>query len=247
MGQKLSVNKKFFQLWSSEMAYILGFWFADGSVERSVSMRGHYVRVGSTEFKVISYIKKQMSAKHKIHKSIRPLKKSYYLLRIGDKQLFNDLVFLGVVERKSNIMTFPNIPKKFIRYFILGYFDGDGCVYIEKNKDGSFKRLTTVFTSGSLVFLEQLRLVLSEQIGTSAVKKISETKSGSGAAAFQLRYSSHDSLNLYFYLYEMSKHPFCLRRKYSLFRKYIQSKNISINNLRHKNHLCGGKESFVEV
>lgn len=40
-----------------------------------------------------------------------------------------DLINLGCVPKKSLILTFPSeeqIPKKLIKHFIRGYFDGDG-------------------------------------------------------------------------------------------------------------------------
>lgn len=226
MGNKLLVNKNFFQEWSPAMAYVLGFWFADGSVERSIAIRGHYVRVGSTELEIISYIKRQLSAEHKIHKTLRPAQKNYYLLRIGDKHMFDELVALGVVERKSRTALFPKVPKKFLSHFIRGYFDGDGCVYLEKSKDGSYKRLTTVFTSGSINFLTQLRIVLAREIHTPFTKKISTTRSGAGATAFQLRYSSRDSLKLYSFLYKNVNDAFYLKRKHASFKTFMRAKDI---------------------
>ena len=43
MGLKYPVNEKFFDAWSSEMAYVLGFIFADGSLEDSPNIRGKYI------------------------------------------------------------------------------------------------------------------------------------------------------------------------------------------------------------
>ena len=53
---------------------------------------------------------------------------------------FSDLNKLGVVERKSLILTFPTeqqVPKHLMPHFIRGYFDGDGSVY--KQKQGNTK------------------------------------------------------------------------------------------------------------
>lgn len=47
-----------------------------------------------------------------------------------------DLSKLGAIQNKSLILKFPDkiIPEKFMRDFIRGYFDGDGCVWNGKRK-----------------------------------------------------------------------------------------------------------------
>ena len=44
-----------------------------------------------------------------------------------------DLNKLGVVQAKTFILEYPKIPKKFNHHFIRGVFDGDGCIYVQKN------------------------------------------------------------------------------------------------------------------
>ena len=77
------------------MAYTLGFWFADGSIENSFSIRGHYIRIGSTDGEVIKYIKHALQSEHQIYKTLRPGFKDFYLLKIGNLEMFQDLVKLG--------------------------------------------------------------------------------------------------------------------------------------------------------
>jgi hypothetical protein len=52
---------------------------------------------------------------------------------IGSKEMYGDLVALGVGPRKSNNLSWPNIPESFVIPFILGYFDGDG--WLQKRRD----------------------------------------------------------------------------------------------------------------
>lgn len=49
MGVKYDSNERFFDRWNPEMAYVLGFMFADGSLEDASYLRGKYVRVSSTD------------------------------------------------------------------------------------------------------------------------------------------------------------------------------------------------------
>ena len=213
------------------MAYVLGFWYADGSVEYSPQIRGHYIRVGSTDKEVVSYIKLVLKSEHKINVPPRPGRKIFYLLRIGSSQMFHDLHQLGVVERKSNIIVFPRVPKEFLSDFIRGYFDGDGCVSIEKSKSGSYQRLVTVFTSGSKQFLLQLQSILMEQAYLS-LTKIAIVRNKNNSTAYQLRYSTRDSLRLFFFIYPRRRVSFCLSRKYAIFMDYLKSKGITEQNYK---------------
>lgn len=219
MGIRYEAEFDFFKKWSSDMAYVLGFWFADGSVEYSPQIRARYVRVGSTDKDVIYYIKRVLQAKHRVIKTLRPGHKTYYLLRIGNRELFDDLGALGVVVRKSNIIKFPQIPNQYFVDFIRGYFDGDGCVSLEKSKSGSYKRVVTVFTSGSKEFLEAIQSELHMRFGFT-ITKISFVKSHGEFGAFQLRYSTRNSLRLYLLLYADNQ-AFYLKRKFNVFRNYL--------------------------
>ena len=51
------------------------------------------------------------------------------MLDFNSKKLCLDLTKLGAVRNKSLILTFPKfITDELMSSFILGYFDGDGCV-----------------------------------------------------------------------------------------------------------------------
>ena len=62
----------------------------------------------------------------------------YSLLEICSPEIGEKLISYGCVPRKSNILKFPDISifksKNLIRHFIRGYFDGDGSVFISKEK-----------------------------------------------------------------------------------------------------------------
>lgn len=231
MGTIHKANYAFFKTWSHEMAYVLGFWYADGSVDYSPQIRGHYIRAGSTDKEVVVYIKQVLKSEHKIYSWPRPGRKTFYMLQIGSYQMFQDLDQLGVVERKSNIITFPHMPQEFTNDFIRGYFDGDGCVSLEKSLTGSYKRMVSVFTSGSKDFLLQLQRVLLAEAGLG-LTKIAVVRNKKQSTAYQLRYSTRDSLRLFFFLYPKKRNVFGLSRKYSLFETYLKAKNITQKNLQ---------------
>lgn len=230
MGLKYFSNEKFFDVWSPEMAYVLGFMFADGSLENAPYLRGKYVRVSSVDKDRIVAIKSLLNSDHTIVKrDIGENHKTTYLLRIGSHALFDCLNNLGVTPNKSLTMKFPKIPRENLADFVRGYFDGDGCAYIDRGTDGRPKRLLTVFTSGSKSFLQNLHAFLIKRIGITGTGLYSH---GSTRRAYQLRYSTRDSLRLFQFMY---KNPLPkklhLQRKYDIFIWYLRKRNLLVNEV----------------
>ena len=209
------------------MAYVLGYLYADGSLEDAYYLRGKYLRVTSIDKKTIQNIKTYLKSEHKIVK-LYPGKlngkihgKIRYFLRIGDHALYDSLIKLGLYPNKSLNIKFPKIPKKYLNDFIRGYFDGDGCVYLGLSKGKRqkliIKKLSIIFTSGSLEFLEKMGETLKK---TCQLKK---NKVYNSKRSYQLRYSTNDTIKLYLFIYKKNPTLF-LKRKFYIFQKYFQLK-----------------------
>ncbi|MFA6519788.1 MAG: LAGLIDADG family homing endonuclease [Candidatus Paceibacterota bacterium] len=230
MGVKYDSNEKFFDIWGPEMAYVLGFMFADGSLEDASYLRGKYVRVSSTDKDRIVAIKSLLNSEHTIvRRDLGGNHKTTYLLRIGSHTLFDRLASLGVTPHKSLTMQFPKMPPKYLADFVRGYFDGDGCAYIDKGLDGRPKRLLSVFTSGSKSFLEGLHTSLVSNIGIIGTGLHPH---GSTHGAYQLRYSTRDSLRLFQLMYKgIVPKKLHLQRKYDIFTWYLKKRNLPIRDI----------------
>lgn len=81
MGIKYSVDETFFDNWTSEMAYVLGYIYADGSLEDASYLRGKYLRVSSAEKSNIITIRKLLKSEHTI-----TLKESHWGTFFGGKR-----------------------------------------------------------------------------------------------------------------------------------------------------------------
>ncbi len=66
--------------------------------------------------------------------------------------MIEDLRRLGLTERKSLTMRFPDVPEEFLRDFIRGCWDGDGSIF-----EGSSWYLVATFVTGSLLFIQAMR------------------------------------------------------------------------------------------
>lgn len=230
MGVKYAVNEHFFDTWSPDMAYVFGFLLSDGSMEDASNIRGKYVRVSSTDIDRIKLIRNLLRSRHKIitfRKSLRH--KTQYLLRIGSHVLYQQLFKLGMTPHKSLTMPFPLVPRKYFSFFVLGYFDGDGCVFLEKAQTNRPKRLKTIFTSGSKKFLAELQKNFTKIAGTTGGGLYAHASS---YGTFQLRYSARDSIRLFLLMYQSKKSvSLALKRKYVIFMTYFKKLELEQQDL----------------
>lgn len=229
MGLKYSVDEEFFDSWSDGMAYVLGYIYADGNLMDSPSIRGKYVRITSTDKDRIELIKALMQSDHTIWRYSDGRRKDRYHLSIGNARLYAGLIARGVTPRKSLTIQLPPVPRKYLAAFALGYFDGDGCAFIERNPKGAVRCLLSIYTSGSRAFLEALHTSLVEEIG---IKGGGLRRHGSTDGIFQLRYSTRDSLRLFTFLYSSKELiGLALKRKYAIFSEYVSMRGITPDNL----------------
>jgi len=217
------INENFFKKWTPEMAYVLGFFAADGCMLKN--KRGaHFIEFQITDKDLLIKIQKLLGSNHKI--STREKKencKTRYRLQIGSKIIFSDLLGLGLTPRKSNTIKFPNIPNEYFSHFTRGYFDGDGNVYANtyKRADRRGKSSITLlsgFTCGSKSFLEKMHLKLKNMTIVSG-GTLYKSKSG----VHRLYFSVKDSGKMYEFMYNDADDLF-LSRKKKVFEGYFVDK-----------------------
>lgn len=221
MGIKYKIDNSFFKNWTNKMAYVLGFVYADGSLEDAPYLRGKYLRICSRDKEILKKIKTVMGSEHKIVtvnsrpcviRNQRYISKEQYYVRIGSHEIFDDLVGLGVTPHKSKTIGMPQVPLKLLPDFIRGYLDGDGCINVYKKK----KRLSVTFTSGSKLFLDQLSRAIGVTLGLKA-HNVFENKN-----AFQIKYSTREATPLLAFLYADCNSELFLERKHSIFSGFIE-------------------------
>ena len=177
------------------MAYILGFWFADGYMRHEKSYR---IVFTSNDMEILLKIRRSFSSRNLIQYKKSDNSKN---LIIFSKKLYCRLVELGGKRRKSRTIVFPKVPHIFLPDFIRGYFDGDGSVFYTTYMHTKIKRLRTEirsnFTSGSIDFLEELQTILYNELGL-VKKKIGSFNNGSSR---KLGYATYDTIKLLKFMY----------------------------------------------
>ncbi len=204
------------------MAYVLGFFAADGNMIRT-KRGGHFISFHITDKIVLQQIRRAMGSNHKIATRIdpRPNCKTGYRIQIGSKIFYQDLQDLGFTPKKSKTMTLPRVLPDLFGHFVRGYFDGDGCIYFKKlivkgrkNKKWIF---SSRFTAGSRTFLDPLLYALRNRgiRGGFIVNK---------QRGFELVLSHRDSVALFHLMYDtVSDNGLYLPRKYKIFKQAVRT------------------------
>lgn len=219
-----SLDHDFFKHWSHEMAYVLGYFAADGTMLRN--KRGaHFIEFHSTDKCLIEIVRSVLKSGHRIGVRKRGIKnpkwKTAYRLQVGSKEIFSDLSELGFVQNKSLIVALPVIPARYFQDFVRGNFDGDGNVYFKKHWVKARKKKKWIFscrfTSGCKKFLEDMHAILRKHGIKRGFILRKSNKSG-----YELTLSHRDSLALYRLMYNTALDTgLYLPRKYELFQKAL--------------------------
>ncbi len=178
-------------------------------------------------------------------KRIRRISQSYdktkyiYMFEFYREKMRDDLQKLGLTQRKSLTMKFPNVTEEYMRHFIRGCWDGDGSVYIGKNN-----KINASYVSGSKDFIERLahelhKIGICREKLSQISKDLKEMKSKYGLGgpyplaihketrsnAYSIKLNSIGNCRKFFhYLYDGTDESMYLKRKYDVLMKgYIQS------------------------
>ena len=217
---KWSYNQNYFEKIDNEWkAYWLGFLYADGYIchncksgkaKNSVSL----ALAAKDEFHLEKF-KNSIQTNSPIRQYESHLNgKVYYNSKINvcSEKMCEDLIALGCTPNKSLTLIFPKenqVDKKYLRHFVRGYFDGDGCISINMiNRNASFNLI------GTKDFLESVENLLRTETGIPKVNVIPSNNS----KAYVLQYGNIRSIELiYKYLYRNSN--IFLDRKIQKFNK----------------------------
>ena len=204
------------------MAYVLGFFTADGNMIKN--KRGaHFISIQITDGRLLEKIKKSLRSNHKIYvREGGANRKTNYQLQMGSKEIYSDLLALGIKPNKSKSVALPKIPEVFMPDFVRGYFDGDGsvnvCEYRKKDRKSPSVVLTARFISGSRKFLAALKLSLRKYAGLKGGSLFRHSRS------WCLSFSILDSVKLYDYMYAGMEGDMFLERKKSVFERFIKTR-----------------------
>lgn len=168
--KKYAYNEDFFkQIDTPEKAYILGFWYADGSVY--VSKWRQYratITLSIVDLEILEKMRDRLAPNMKI-KEYQP-KTAYNSGRAGilcltSKAITEDIIKLGCIPRKSFTLQFPTskqVPDHLMSHFLRGYFDGDGSLSFRARETKCPKACVSI--DSSKFFCEGLKAFLKQKL-----------------------------------------------------------------------------------
>lgn len=242
---RVSKNEKFFsEINTQEKAYILGFLYADGC---NYSKRNRtLLTLQENDKEILNKIKECIEyTGDLIYVCKNPPHQNQWTLSLSSKEISEDLNKLGCVPRKSLILTFPTeeqVPSHLIHHFIRGYFDGDGCLSMNKNTQSY--NLSFV---GTFEFLSGVLNTLHQDIGIS-LKKICKINHKQDRNTYLLSISGRNQLKKVLnWLYKDS--TIYLDRKYTKFKQFEQyHQSFFLNQLQRKdfskNKMCKNLDCY---
>ena len=231
------INDKFFKNWSKEMAYVLGIIYTDGNLFHDPVRKMYRISISQKDRELLDKVLKLMDCNYILrYKKQRGIAGHLYLIDLQQKDMFHDLLELGLTSNKSLNMTFPGVPPQCTRHFIRGCWDGDGSVFVTGRG-----KLDANYITGSIKFIERIVEEL-HKIGIHrwAPRSGAETKTDlrllwekypdglfplrihhkRGSNAHYIRLATRRNLEtLFHYFYDGVDESMYLKRKYDVFVK----------------------------
>ncbi len=211
---KYSVNEKFFDTWTSQMTYVLGFTFADGNIYKT--SLGWDLQEKDKE--ILLKIKKAILATYPIK-----FRRSSYRLRISNRILIDGAIRKGLLPKKNIRNELPNIPTQYLRHFVRGYLDGDGWTILREERN----EFDLGFSSGNKDFLNDLIALVAKHTGIKhkgARKRFKTTPKGFASTSYMMEYYSTNAIKVADWMFsDLQKNDLYLNRKY---KTYLRAKKI---------------------
>lgn len=128
-----NVNDNYFKTQSHNMAYILGFIASDGCVSKDTN---HIIfDIQECDEEILYKIKKELEYEGPIQHYTNNSGCKYSRLKICSSVIKRDLEYYGIAPKKTFTLRPPLfLDEKYYISYIRGYFDGDGCIYINHQK-----------------------------------------------------------------------------------------------------------------
>lgn len=145
---------------SKELAYTIGFICADGSID---SLNRVDIALSIKDKEILNFIGDTIGSN--VHTSNIYIKAQRRFPKCRTSRKIKDILkFIG--NRKKEYRNLPIVKHDLIRYLVLGFFDGDGCITWGRRKDRNRIWQNVSFTS-SFSLLEPVQKIL-ESIGISS-------------------------------------------------------------------------------
>jgi len=224
MGAKATknLNDNFFQTWSPDMAYVLGYFVADGCLtvdkRRSNSLS---LNITSKDKTHLYQIRRVLDSTHKIGSKSNGRGDISFQIQIRNSALAEDLQNLGIHPRKTYNLKPLDIPSDHFSDFVRGFFDGDGSVYIYKVNN--VPQIKASFVCTSFAFLTDLNTRLCKFLNITDKSIHRKNNRINRIPLYDIVFYIDDCIQLYQFMYGGQSRLF-LPRKKRIFERWLSMK-----------------------
>lgn len=222
---------------------ILGMLWADGWIRDKVSIIGialqekdkQYLEFISKEWEsnyLIKLRKKEKRIKSFVDSNKFIFQQNQYTLTITSKEMYENLKTFGITSNKSyDNAPLPKIDEKYLKGFILGYFEGDGCIYYNYNIINN-----KIICQFYILFQEKMALEIKEYMESklNISMNISSKKGSNNNLKILSVTRKNDLITLYHWLYDDIN--FVMKRKHDKFVELLtlfKERGYDIGELRN--------------
>lgn len=155
---RYTLNESYFDVIDSQVkAYLLGLLAADGCVTKT-----NYVAFESIDKELTELLSTELQYSGKI-RIVKPQGYApHYRINFSSQRMASALCCHGIVTGRmvSGVYYFPK--SEYLASYVLGYFDGDGCAYVNEGRSGGL-----VCIVGSFEFCYEL----AKRLGMGSVEE----------------------------------------------------------------------------
>lgn len=212
--RKYNFNENYFDVIDcQEKAYWLGFFAADGY--NHLSKNCIEFRLHKQDKEILEKFKSCINATNPINL----YKNTYCSLLLYSEHLCKKLAEYGLGQAKTYTLQLPKLNGEYMRHFIRGYFDGDGCFSVTKRTDRTENSLTYQF---NITGMEEPLKIIQEYLVSNIDIKNNGLKRRKSTIAVTIHYSGRIVCSkILNFLYKNA--TIYLQRKYDKYKKYCTS------------------------
>ncbi|MGX9134973.1 hypothetical protein ACWV26_11435 [Rummeliibacillus sp. JY-2-4R] len=233
--RKYSLNEDFFKkLDSMEKLYLLGWIYSDGHVfsYNEKNHAGFKIKIQKRDAYILEYFKKLLQSEVPVLSDYTN-GREYNKVTFGSKIIYSDLLKYGLENRKTFKLKYPLEHVWDHRAFILGVFDGDGSISINKSTG-----MPMLNFSGTQSMIQQIKEIFESELKVKSVKII-KTKN-----TYSLTFSGPASVHtIAKWLYSWNP-PMYLKRKRDLINKSLSRDLYGKNIVIYKCPECNSIKTF---
>lgn len=196
---------RFFDVWSEELAYVIGFFLADGDITDPNKHKRYAVRINSTDKDIIDKIVCISGYTGSVSEYRKTsLNKTIYRITFSGYKIWKFFNSLGFDNKKSKTAVFPkDIPICLMNHFIRGIFDGDGSIRLKHTM------YPTMDITGTKPVVSSIGSIFECYSELFKCKNAKNT--------WRIVYHAENALSFLRYLYNNS--TIYMQRKYLLYKK----------------------------